>query len=77
MYVALFGVLIAGGMQVNKLAALMLQNAAALQHVLNTWLFPMGLLQSALAGSVPGAAGLPCRVPAAVFGGGMGAWLAL
>lgn len=28
-------------------------NAAALQHVLNTWLFPMGLLQSALAGSVP------------------------
>lgn len=40
-------------MQVNKLAALMLQNAAALQHVLNTWLFPMGLLQSALAGSVP------------------------
>ena len=51
--VALFGVLIAGGMQVNKLAALMLQNAAALQHVLNTWLFPMGLLQSALAGSVP------------------------
>ncbi|MFQ9901931.1 MAG: hypothetical protein ACLRWF_09835 [Ruthenibacterium sp.] len=53
LYVALFGVLIAGGMQVNKLAALMLQNAAALQHVLNTWLFPMGLLQSALAGSVP------------------------
>lgn len=53
LYVALFGVLIAGGMQVNKLATLMLQNAAALQHVLNTWLFPMGLLQSALAGSVP------------------------
>ena len=65
LYLALFGILIAGGMQVNRLAGLMMQNAAALQHVLNTWLLPMGLLQSALAGSFPALLGYlaVCLVP--------------
>lgn len=57
LYLVLFGALFAGGMQVNRLAALMLQNAGVLQHVLRTWLFPLGLLQSALAGNAPALAG--------------------
>lgn len=65
LYLLLFGALIAGSMQINKLAALMLQNASNLQHVLNTWLLPMGLLQSALAGSFPALLGYlaVCLVP--------------
>ena len=35
LYLLLFGALIAGSMQINKLAVLMLQNASNLQHVLS------------------------------------------
>ena len=65
LYLVLFGALFAGGMQVNRLAALMLQNADVLQHVLNTWLFPLGLLQNALEGNMLALAGYAavCLVP--------------
>lgn len=56
---------LAGSMQINNLAAALLQNIDAVNHALATWLLPMGLLMRGLTGGVLALAGFAtiCFVP--------------
>ena len=54
---ALMIAVLAASMQVNRLAALMLENAGSVRALLHGWLLPAGLFGSAAAGSWPAAAG--------------------
>ncbi|MEG1190843.1 MAG: hypothetical protein RSD48_05280 [Oscillospiraceae bacterium] len=52
--ILLFGfmaIVMALSMQINKLALLLLQNSAQFDHILSTWLLPIGLLQKGIMGS--------------------------
>ena len=52
-YLLFFCAIFTGAMYINRLPALLLQNEAAVRRILNTWLFPFGLMMQ------PGVPALP------------------
>ena len=55
LYFVLFGTLMIGSMQLNRLSALLLTNSAAVQSAFSSWLLPFGLLQRGIAAGSWGA----------------------
>ena len=62
---ALLAVVLVGSLQMNRVAALFLQNTDAVQRILSTWLLPFGLMMRAMTGSALALVGfiLICTVP--------------
>lgn len=60
-----FGIFMVLMMQINQLPVFLMENRAAVNHTLHTWLMPFGLMADMMAGSVLGAIGFIalCTVP--------------
>ena len=64
----LTGAVLVGSLQINALAAALLQNIEGVRRTLHTWSLPLGLLLDGLVGSWERAAGLSAHQPGALPG---------